>query len=47
MEKGSDFVMQIRNSELTWVAVCLYYLIHKNIELIKTVGRISQYTIKG
>jgi len=39
--------MQIRNSELTRVAVCLYYLNHKNIELMKTVGRISHFTIKG
>ena len=28
--KGSDFVMEIWNSELTRVAVCLYYLIRVN-----------------
>jgi hypothetical protein len=28
--KGSDFVMEIGNSELTRVAICLYYLIRVN-----------------
>ena len=39
--------MENKNSELTRVAVCLYYLSHWKIELIKTARRIPQYTIKG
>ena len=33
--KGSDFVMEIGNSELTRVAVCLYYLTRVNQEYVK------------
>jgi hypothetical protein len=47
MRKGSDFVMQIKISELTRVAVCLYYLNHWKNELIKTARRIPQYSNKG
>jgi hypothetical protein len=34
--KGSDFVMEIGNSELTRVAVCLYYLIRVDLGQVKT-----------
>jgi len=39
--------MEIKNSELTRVAVCLYYLNHWKIELSKTARRIPQYSSKG